>query len=337
MQKAVANMSPKEKAAHFGRMVWTELPVIATIRGVLDVARMAHGTSLGGKVSLIHGPNGVGKSVACDHYFRSLANAEKGAFVGTDVRFQATDSILDAAWVTTTVGNRERRNFVKVDLSPRLTGNGLLSDMVRGLTLKDPPHAARHDKLLHAIKKILVGTGTEVLILDNAHRAVERNISVGSSEAGDIIAEIAKKTGVEVVLVGTDLATTLFTNSKELNLIKRQNQAVSILPMPVTNSTFLTLLSKFQERLPFGRRSDLTSDKVATRLYEFSGGNPQKLAVFLQSAVLLALTEKLEFIDLGTLADAYERFIGSTAVNPNPFMASRSSGTTRVEASEEPA
>lgn len=329
MNKAIADMSTKEKATYFGRMVWSELPIITDVRDLLDLTRMAQGTSLGGKVSLIHGPNGVGKSVACDHYFRTIAHAEGGQYLGTAAEFGNDDSILDATWITTSVGNQERRNFVKIDVSPRVTANGLLADMIRGLTLSEPPLAARHDALLRTVKKVLAGFGTEVLILDNAHRSVERNISIGKSDAGDIIAEVASKTGVEVVLVGTDLSTSLFQDSNKLGNIKRFDLQVAPLPMPANGAQeFLTLLTKFQRRLPFTRRSDLTSDDVATRLYAFCGGNIERLAVFLQSAVLFALKDGAEFIDLGSLAVAYDRLGMGAASKPNPFM-ERQSPTLR--------
>lgn len=330
-----ADMSPKEKAAHFGRMVWSDLPIVAEIKKVLDLARFAHGTSLAGKVSLIHGADGLGKTVGCDHYFRRFATSEGGTYVGTNTRFGEEASLLDATWVTTTVGNRERRNMIKVDVSPRVTGNGLLADMVRGLTNEEPPRLARHDMLLRSIKKILVGLGAEVLVLDNAHRAVERNISIGASDAGDIIAEIAKKTGVEIVLVGTDLAKTLFSSSKELQPLQRCVVPVHAIEAPGLGSTaFEMLLERFQKRLPFPRRSDLTSDAVMTRLFTFCGGNVEKLAVFLQTTVLLALLDKVEFIDLGTLANAYDRLY--IDAGPNPFMArgaSRKSGAPAIGAS----
>ena len=320
MNNKFADMTLKDKTKYFGRMVWDELPIVAEVRDVLGFSRQIQGTSLSGNVSLIHGIDGIGKSVACDHYFRKFANIESGTYNGTDKKFGEDDSILDATWVTTMVGNQERRSCIKIDVSPRVTANGLLADMIRGLTSREPPKIARHDHLLHSIKKILVGLGTEVLVLDNAHRAVERNISVGKSDAGDIIAEIAHKTGVEIVLVGTDLAMSLFDDSKELSNHARRYLSVAPLPFPNAESKdFLTLLSKFQNRLPFPRRSDLTSDEVCTRLYAFCQGNIEVLAIFLQSTVSMALHDSLEFVDLGVLGAAYDRLYGSRGGKANPF------------------
>ncbi len=310
-------MPAKERAAHFGRMVYDKFPAVLGVQKVMDTVSLAYGTSLTGKVTLVHGGNGVGKSVACEHYLRKFAKDNGGSYSGTETRFGDEASIRDAVWVGKTSGNSEVRPMIKVDIAPRVTANGLLGDTFLGLTGALPPRGARHTELLRTINVQLRSFGTEVLVFDNAHHAVERRITDGKSDAGDIFAAIADKTGVEILLIGTDHARSLFTNSEPLRRARRGEFLVPAIERPTNGSeVFFELLTKYQNRMPFDRPSDLTSDEVVTRLYTYCDGNIETLSTFLSSVVLIAIMEGYDFVDLNVLEWAYDSLHNRPPKNP---------------------
>ncbi len=166
---------------------------------------------------------------------------------------------------------------------------------------------------------------TRLLILEEAHQAIDRKRDTVAHDVAVFLKDLSNKAQFSLLIVGTGKAKRLIAANDEL---ERRVVCVSELS-PFRwderddRETFLGLLDVFDDWLakPLGRNSGLCEGETALRIYVATGGLLGRLARLLENAGILAVREQAkgskDAITLECLARAFEKTaLHKTQANP---------------------
>ena len=166
---------------------------------------------------------------------------------------------------------------------------------------------------------------TRLLILEEAHQAIDRKRDVVAHDVAVFLKDLSNKAQFSLLIVGTDKAKRLITANAELE--RRVISAQELKPFSWDaqddRDIFIGLLMEFDERLakPLGMLSNLDDKETALRIHVATGGLVGQLARLLENAGVIAIREGggcvKQRLTLEHLARAFEKTaIDKEAANP---------------------
>lgn len=126
------------------------------------------------------------------------------------------------------------------------------------------PEVKLKNQAIHLMRKY----GTKMLIIDEFHHCVTGSTKM-TPEVMNSIKILSSELSLNIVGVGTREARTVVNTDEQIT----SRFTFYNLPKWELNQDFLRLLLSYIKLLPLKKRSDLTSQKMATILFEISGGN----------------------------------------------------------------
>ena len=126
------------------------------------------------------------------------------------------------------------------------------------------PEAKLRNQAVHLMRKY----ETKMLIIDEIHNSLTGSTKL-LSEVMNTLKNLSNDLSLNIVGVGTrEAVTILHTDAQYASRFD-----VAMLPKWELNQDFLRLLLSYVRLLPLKKRSDLASQRLATLIFEISGGN----------------------------------------------------------------
>lgn len=270
----------------------------------------------------VTGETGAGKTRLCE---RHVSNWERG---------KKSIDTPDGIRVVTTVP------VLFITCPTKATEKSIVETLLQGLgdpkadkgTLTSQTH-----RFCHLVKQCEI----RQIVIDEIQHFYDRDGKRLRSNVANFVKELIIRTGVSMVLTGMPEACAILDDNRQLNRrfkrasldpLRREPEEKPNAPADAplkgepekkldasTESEFTLFLATLDKALPFDRRSFLADEEMSLRLHEATGGTVDKLMRLVKLASAEAIDLKLDSLNEGVLAKAYEEELAHErpgAVNP---------------------
>lgn len=293
----------EERAEHIGAIIDTRTDTVQKIGECLDMALASHNTGYEGHVAAIVGATREGKTTGFLVWASKVAKTMGGSLVS--VKTKNSKSVECVDYITMRDGPQEIRPVLCVGVGPSPTYNGLLMDTILAITRTVPKGRPTHGKLVNLLREQIIAQKVRVLVFDEVHRIARSGSVAGNNLAGDVFSTLAKQTKVEIVLIGREGLSDLFSDNEEL--VDMTEQEFEIIPedYPLQiNDPYMTFVKKFEKNLPFNMPSDLGGLAGAQLIHRWVKGSPGPTALLLGLATKYAVIQGLPCVTLTVIGNA---------------------------------
>ena len=201
--------------------------------------------------------------------------------------------------------------------TPKLpTWRSLASAMMGGL---DPnfrvPKQWNSTDVIHALKPIVSAKQVTLWLGDEGHRLITRRTRAVQKDTADFIVQVLNELNVSLVMAGlSELMNLVTVEHVEDGVLGRRRDSHYFLAaynwMDVHGRAhFLGFLRHLEQRLLLPRRSLISEESVAARLYVATCGEPGLVVKLLSEALSRALNHSLDSIEIDLLAEVFSDFV----------------------------
>lgn len=268
---------------------------------------------------LITGPAGVGKTTLRKHLMSFFPRQIDGRKVQIGPGLEATCDDIPA---------------LSVMMLKQPTANSLARSLLAALG--DPmPGRGDGSELTERVSHYLRHCGVQVLFIDEAQRAVDRDGVLRRYDIADFLKDIHELAGVSICLFGMGRTKHLFAHDEQIR--RRWNNEIALAPYVWSDPTeagqaaqealtFMSILKSYSETLPIplAGEVDVSLPETAQRFYFVTSGVIGFLKKLLIKATEVAMFEGLPEIRYRTLSRALaDAFISSefdVASSGDPFV-----------------
>ncbi len=172
--------------------------------------------------------------------------------------------------------------------------------------------------------KLIEECGVELIILDEFQHFIDSDSNIVLNNVSNWLKDLINETRKPVVLVGMPYSEIVLQANPQLE--RRFAMRESLEPFgwdsPAQQHEFKMFLKHLDGSLPLPKRSNLSDQETAFRMFCASDGFIGYVMKLVRRATIIAIDRGAECLDLELLAEAYDERLASRARGrPNPFKA----------------
>ncbi|QUM76159.1 TniB family NTP-binding protein [Moritella sp. 24] len=224
--------------------------------------------------------------------------------------------------------SNEGSSSLRGDIVPvfyiELPDNAKPVDVAREMLLQLNDPLALHETDVTILTKRIIDLVSllkiEMIIIDEFQHLIEKISNRILARVGDWLKIIIKKTQCPIALFGMPYSQVIFATNSQLNGLFSIQFHLRPFSYAYNKDVFIGFLKRLDEALPFDNMSGLGEDRLAKKLYAFSGGNMRSLRNLVFHASVNAIESERESIITDDFRDASELTSGNKLASwENPF------------------
>lgn len=300
MKKAIQDWSNKSLEERISK-IESIYVVSPALREVLDTIRFCHHYSQHyrePKCLLITGRPGVGKTSLAEYFLKDFPRVDTGETVEVPVLYSR----------------------IEVPATPKHLVSSLLDAL--GDPEADKGNIGSQTRRLRTYLKELK---TAAIILDEFQHFIDRDSLKVLKTISDWLKLLIDNSKVSVILMGMPYSHVILDARGNEQLKRRFSLRRHIEPFGWGGNgdeqkDFRNFLKLIDEQLPFNKTANLADKTLAFRFYCATNGVVFYVMDIIRMAVLSAIEQSLEGLDMAVLADAYDKSLASSYPDrENPF------------------
>lgn len=161
----------------------------------------------------------------------------------------------------------------------------------------------------HRLAKYISDCGVELIMLDEFQHFVHPENNKINYDVADCLKSIINRTNVPVVLFGLDQSLKVLQLNEQLNTRFSMRLSLSQFKLNSKNTQheIKNILSILDNQLPFVKKSQLDSPKIAKAIYDSSKGLMRPMMKLIRDSAYFALDKGGDNIEIEDLARAYHK------------------------------